>query len=94
MVASDKYKLIFFSPLPPLETIKAAVFATGAGTYPGAKYSHVCFQSAGQGQFLPAADANPHIGQPGVLETVEEVRLEMLCVGREVLLEAVAALKK
>ncbi|KAI9846831.1 MAG: hypothetical protein M1838_001129 [Thelocarpon superellum] len=92
----DRFKLIFFAPLDPLEEIKTAVFATGAGTFPGGKYTHCCFQSLGTGQFLPVGErgAVPHIGTPDQLEKVEEARLEILVVGRDVLTHAVEALKK
>lgn len=62
--SAQRYKLVFYSPLLPLEDIKAAIFATGAGTYPGGKYTHVSFDSMGTGQFLPVAEkgANPAIG--------------------------------
>ena len=93
---SDRYKLVFTSPHPPLESIKEAIFAVGAGTYPGGKYSRVCFQTPGLGQFLPhqGSGAQPHIGTPGTLETVDEMRVEIMCVGRDVMLRAVEALKR
>jgi hypothetical protein len=37
--------------------------------------------------------ANPNIGSVGVLETVEEVRVETLCVGEDVARKTVEALK-
>ena len=46
----------------------AAIFAAGAGRYPN--YSQCAFTVVGEGQFLPGAAAQPHIGQPGALETV------------------------
>ena len=69
-------------------------FLTGAGSYPGGKYSLVCFETPGKSQFLPSADANPSVGTRGELEKVEEVRVETLCVGRQVMLGAVEALKR
>ncbi|KAI1931990.1 hypothetical protein LOZ58_005558 [Ophidiomyces ophidiicola] len=87
-----KYKLVFFAPLSHVETCKEAVFATGAGTQ--GNYSKACFQSLGTGQFLPQDGANPHIGKLGVVEKVEEMRVELLCVGRETMLKAVEALLK
>jgi hypothetical protein len=93
---SDRFKLIFTTPDSHLEAVKDAVFAVGAGTYPGGKYTHTCFQSAGQGQFQPVPEkgANPFVGTPGALEKVDEIRVEILCVGRQTMLEAVAALKR
>lgn len=90
----DRYKLAFFVPHPSLEACKEAIFNTGAGTFPGGKYTKVCFQTPGTGQFLPGADAIPNIGTVGTLERVEEMKVEMLCVGRQTMLDAVNALIK
>ncbi|RPA78150.1 structural toxin protein RtxA [Ascobolus immersus RN42] len=95
-MAQQRYKLIFYTPLPPCETIKSAIFATGAGTFPGGKYSHCAFESLGTGQFLPVegSGANPNIGEVGKVERVEEKRVEIMCVGEEVVRRAVEALKR
>lgn len=77
-----------------IETLDYNVLQIGAGSYPGGRYSLVCFQTPGQIQFLPGDGASPHIGEPGRVETVEEMRVETLCVGRQVMLAAVDALKK
>jgi hypothetical protein len=90
----DRYKLIFFVPHPHLEACKEAVFATGAGSFPGGKYIKTCFQYPGTGQFLPSEGANPNIGAVGTLEHVEEMKVEILCVGRQTVLQAVEALLK
>lgn len=89
-----RYKLIFTVPHPSLAACKEAVFSVGAGTYPGGKYSRTCFEIPGKGQFLPGEGAVPNIGAVGRLETVEEMRVEILCVGRDVMLKAVEALKR
>lgn len=90
-----RYKLIFFVPPQYLADIKAAVFATGAGSYPGpGRYTECCFTSPGTGQCRPGASANPAIGTRGELEEIDEVRCEILCVGHDVTKDAVEALKK
>jgi hypothetical protein len=92
---SDRYKLIFFSPPQYLSQIKSAIFAAGAGKYPGpGAYTECCFTTPGVGQFRPGDAANPHIGKTGEVEEVGEVRCETLCVGRDVVKSAVEALKK
>ncbi|PYI05071.1 hypothetical protein BO78DRAFT_398412 [Aspergillus sclerotiicarbonarius CBS 121057] len=91
---SDRYKLVYFVPHSHHEACKEAVFAAGAGTFPGGKYKKVCFQAPGLGQFLPSEGANPAIGQVGTVETVEEMKVEVMCVGREIMLQAVEALVK
>ncbi|PYH71244.1 uncharacterized protein BO88DRAFT_403400 [Aspergillus vadensis CBS 113365] len=90
----DRYKLVFFVPHSDLEACKDAVFATGAGTFPGGKYRKCCFQMPGQGQFLPSEGANPAIGEVGTVETVEEMKVEVMCLGRSIMLQAVEALIK
>ena len=92
--AADRYKLVFFVPHANLETCKEAIFGTGAGSFPGGKYTNTCFQSPGTGQFLPGGDANPNIGVVGTLERVEEMKVEILCVSRQTMLDAVKALVK
>ena len=90
----DRYKLIFFVPASDAETWKEAVFSTGAGSFPGGQYTKACFQTSGMGQFLPGDGANPVIGATGELERVEEIRVEVLCVGGSVMKQAVEALVK
>ena len=43
---------------------------------------------------MPSPDAKPNIGSSGQLEQVEEMKVETLCVGEQVMLAAVEALKK
>ncbi|GAB2803325.1 YqfO family protein [Halomonas shantousis] len=85
------FKLAFFVPLADAETVKEAVFATGAGRI-GA-YEACCFQVRGLGQFRPLAGADPHIGQVGTLERVQELKVELVC-DEALIHEAVAALKR
>jgi hypothetical protein len=90
-----RYRLIFHVPLPNLEACKTAIFAAGAGRYPGpGNYTEVCFVSVGTSQFRPGENANPHIGTIGLLERLEEARVETLCVGDDVTRKVVAALKE
>ncbi|KAJ5206657.1 NGG1p interacting factor 3 NIF3 [Penicillium cf. griseofulvum] len=88
----DRYKLVFFVPTADVEKCKEAIFATGAGSYPGGKYTNVCFQTVGTGQFLPNVGAVPAVGAVGALERCEEFRVEIMCLGRGVMLNAVDAL--
>lgn len=90
----NQYKLVFYVPHSGLEVCKDAVFNTGAGSFPQGNYSRVCFQTSGTGEFLPGSDADPNIGEAGKLERVEEMKVEILCVGRETMLRAVDALLK
>lgn len=90
-----RFQLVFFAPTAAVEACKDAIFAAGAGTYPGrGNYTECCWSSSGTGQFRPGDSANPHIGTPGALEKVPESRVETLCIGEDVARKAVEALKK
>ena len=54
----------------------------------------VCFETPGIGQFLPGDGATPHIGAVGKLERVPETKVEVLCVGQDVMTGAVESLKR
>lgn len=95
MASSARYKLVFFAPASALSACKAAIFAAGAGSYPGpGNYTECCWQASGTGQFRPGDAANPNIGEVGKLETIDEVRVETLCINYDVAKKAVDALKK
>ncbi|OUR73390.1 NGG1p interacting factor NIF3 [Marinomonas sp. 42_23_T18] len=70
------YSLVFYVPESHLESVKEAVFSAGAGAI--GDYEACCWQVRGEGQFRPNAQANPFIGQSGLLEKVEEYRVEMV----------------
>ena len=84
------YKLAFFVPIESAESVKNAVFEAGAGRI--GDYEHACFQTRGTGQFRPLEGADPHIGKVGALETVEELKVEMVCE-EAYIHAAIAALK-
>ncbi|KAJ5770542.1 uncharacterized protein N7511_002593 [Penicillium nucicola] len=88
----DRYKLVFFVPPSDLEPCKDAIFAAGGGSFPGGKYTKCCFQTTGMGQFLPNKGADPAVGAVGVVEHCEEVKVEIMCLGRSIMLRAVDAL--
>ncbi len=59
------------------ELVKEAMFMAGAGTL--GDYKRCSFEYEGKGQFEPQKGSDPHIGTMGQLETVEEVKVEMVC---------------
>jgi hypothetical protein len=85
------YKLTFYVPETHLEKVKQSVFATGAGKI--GNYDSCCWQTEGRGQFRALDGANPFIGQPGAIETVQEFKVELVCEDA-VIRQAVAALKQ
>ncbi|KAK8017213.1 hypothetical protein PG991_008289 [Apiospora marii] len=93
---TKRFKLVFFTPPSAAAACKRAIFAAGAGRYPGlGGYTECAWTSSlGTGQFRPGDAANPHIGAIGQLEEVEEARVETLCVGEDTVKKAVAALKE
>ncbi|KQQ66434.1 NGG1p interacting factor NIF3 [Pseudomonas sp. Leaf127] len=84
------YKLAFFVPTSHLEPVKSALFAAGAGRI--GDYDHCAWQVPGQGQFRPLDGSQPFIGQGGVVEQVEEWKVELV-VADEHIRAAVAALR-
>ncbi|ROQ20431.1 hypothetical protein EDC38_1036 [Marinimicrobium koreense] len=84
------YKLAFFVPESHLETVKAAVFATGAGRI--GDYDSCCWQSLGQGQFRPLAGSQPFLGRQGEVERVAEYRVELVCAD-DLIRPAISALR-
>ncbi|KAI0881870.1 GTP cyclohydrolase 1 type 2/Nif3 [Annulohypoxylon maeteangense] len=92
--AVKSFTLIFYAPASAVQACKTAIFAAGAGRYPGpGNYTECCWSTSGTGQFRPGDAANPHIGSVGALEKIPEVRVETLCIGEDVVKGAVAALK-
>lgn len=95
MSTVTRFKLVFFVPPSALAVCKSAIFAAGAGRYPGAgNYTECCWIALGTGQFRPGDSAKPNIGKVGELEEVQEARVETICLGEDVIRNAVKALKR
>jgi len=84
------YKICVFVPETSAERVKQAMFEAGAGKI--GDYDSCCWQTPGQGQFRPLEGSSPFIGTQGTIETVAELRLEMVCAD-EFIKGVVAALK-
>ncbi|GAA1538227.1 Nif3-like dinuclear metal center hexameric protein [Nocardioides humi] len=70
-------KLTVFVPADAAAPVRAAVAEAGAGRI--GDYDFASFTSApGEGRFRPLDGASPMIGTVGSLETVEEVRIEVV----------------
>lgn len=85
-----KVKLVVTVPLTHSDIVRQAMGDAGAGVV--GNYSHCSFSVLGQGRFLPQDGANPHIGQVGVSEVVEEERIEVNCP-KDKIEEIIIALK-
>lgn len=70
-------KLIVYVPLTHTDIVLKAIGEAGGGRL--GKYSFCTFSTRGVGRFKPDQDANPHIGAVGVLESVEEEKIEVTC---------------
>lgn len=57
--------------------VKQALFEAGAGKI--GNYDSCCWQTLGTGQFRALEGSEPFLGQQGVVEQVEEYKLEMVC---------------
>ncbi|QGG75037.1 YqfO family protein [Pseudomonas syringae] len=86
------YKLAFFVPSSHVDEVKNAVFAAGAGRI-GA-YDHCAWQVLGQGQFRPLDGSQPFIGQSGVVESVQEWKVELVVADELIQQVVVVALKQ
>ncbi|WP_273826375.1 YqfO family protein [Pseudomonas asplenii] len=85
------YKLAFFVPPSHVEQVKSAVFAAGGGRI-GA-YDHCAWQVPGHGQFRPLDGSRPFLGQTGVVEQVDEWKVELV-VDDSLIAAVVLALKQ
>lgn len=83
------YKLVVFVPPEDVAALRAALSAAGAGVI--GHYSECSFELAGRGTFRGDETTQPAIGRRLQLETVDEVRLEMV-VPRSKLAAVVRAL--
>ena len=83
--------MAFFVPESHVEQVKSALFAAGAGRI-GA-YDQCSWQVLGHGQFRPLDGSQPFIGRGGVVEQVQEWKVELV-VADELIQHVVAALKQ
>jgi dinuclear metal center YbgI/SA1388 family protein len=74
--ANQLVQLTVFAPTSHATLVLDAMCAAGAGQI--GKYSDCGYTSAGVGQFKPGPSAQPNIGAIGVLEKVEEQKIEVI----------------
>ena len=85
------YKLCYFVPESHLQVTKQALFNAGAGKI--GDYDSCAWQCEGQGQFRPLPGSDPFLGARGELETVRELKVELVAADA-VIHDAVSALKQ
>lgn len=89
--SDDQYKLVVFVPSESVEKVAESIFASGAGEI--GDYSKCSYKLEGNGTFWGNTLSNPSVGKKGKLETVPEIRLEIL-VPKWNLNKAISALVK
>ena len=71
------YHISFYVPLLDAEKVKSAMFEAGAGE--DGNYTQCSWQTEGIGQYMPINNAKPTIGEIDQIETIPEVKVEMIC---------------
>lgn len=74
--ADTLQKLVTFVPLADTENVLRALGEAGAGQI--GNYKNCSFRTTGTGTFQPNEQANPHLGEAGKQEQVEEQRIEVM----------------
>lgn len=69
--------IVVFSPLTHADEVREALASAGAGSL--GEYTACSFSAPGEGRFVPGEGSDPHIGEPGTPEVVDEVRIECVC---------------
>ena len=84
------YAIYVYIPIAAYETVTHAMFEAGAGRI--GHYDKCCWSTRGVGQFRPLKGAHPTLGTEGIIETVDEFKVEMVCE-QTALSAVIAALK-
>jgi hypothetical protein len=64
-------------PEPDVETVLDAIAEAGGGVL--GDYTHCAYVSGGLGRFLPGEAAHPALGGKGIVNRVDEARIETFC---------------
>ncbi len=78
MEKSNKVKVWLTCPEDASERVRMAIGYAGIGKI--GNYSHCSFVTKGKGYFKPNSEADPHIGEDGKLEEVDEAVVEFVCM--------------
>lgn len=70
-------KIVVFVPVSHADYVRKAFAESGAGQI--GNYDFCSFSSKGFGRFRPGEGSKPFIGEQGVIEEVEEERIEVIC---------------
>jgi dinuclear metal center YbgI/SA1388 family protein len=75
-LSDNQFKLAVFVPILFIEKVAEAIHQAGGGII--GEYSHCSFRTSGVGTFKGSEVSNPAIGNKGQVESVEEVKLEVI----------------
>lgn len=73
----SRVKIVTFVPSENADEIRQVLGDAGAGKI--GDYTYCSYSMTGIGRFVPTKNADPHIGEPGKPETVQEERIEVVC---------------
>jgi hypothetical protein len=90
MAAISYVELAVYVPLTHLDVVKEALASAGAGRI--GSYDSCMWATVGTGQFRPLDGSRPFLGQQGVVEKVQEAKIECI-VQENIISEVIAALK-
>lgn len=88
---AELVKIVVFVPETHADLVRKAMGDVGAGLI--GNYSHCTFNIKGVGKYKPLEGAKPFIGEVGKFETVEEERIETVCL-KDKAKEVIDAIKK
>ena len=70
------YHLIIYVPVTHADAVRKTIADAGAGKI--GNYDSCSFSARGTGRFRPLKGASPYIGSEGVIEEMEEERIEVV----------------
>ncbi|MDG2476325.1 MAG: Nif3-like dinuclear metal center hexameric protein [Phycisphaerales bacterium] len=88
---AEETLVVTYAPPNALAPLRDAMAAAGAGQI--GEYTHCAAASPSTGTFKGGMNTTPAIGESGVLESVEELRLTMAC-GNAALADVIVALRQ
>ena len=78
----NRYTLVVFVPLTHSDVVRKALGDAGAGRQ--GNYDNCSFSSIGCGRYRGNADSHPAIGSPLIDQIVEEERIEVLVLEKDI----------
>jgi len=75
-INDNQIKLSVFIPITHIDKVAEAIHHAGGGII--GEYSSCSFRTLGKGTFIGSDQSNPSTGKKEIVETVEEVKLEVL----------------